>query len=525
MKPLFDSYMMVDWSGATRPCTGANSIWLHVRGRRNGRLERLALDNPPTRHTATGLIRSWLQHLVAERRRVLVGFDFPLGYPRGTAQRLGLDGAPWRAVWDRLADMMRDGANNENNRFAVASELNRDLTGEPFPFWGCPASSHDQLGLDHLQPTRLRPHLPSDLPSHRLVEQRLPSAQPVWKLYGNGSVGGQALTGIPRVRSLRDDPDLASVTRIWPFETGFALTEARVVITEIYPSLIACPPVSSYPKDAAQVVAVARHYAGLDEAGALDGCFAGGKDLAALERRDAAREEGWVLGVTEPLLRALEPPGEPAYLSDPQAIYARSWQMVRDAIDLEAIDPQLHDIAIRLVHTAGDPTVIDGLAASAGAVARARKAIAGGAPILVDAEMVAAGITIRPPGGVICTLNHDSVPELAERRGTTRSAAAVDFWQPHLEGAVVAIGNAPTALYRLLELIQAGAPRPAAIIGFPVGFVGAAESKDALMAQSQVPWIALGGRRGGSALAAAAVNALLQVGSEEIAAPNPATAG
>jgi len=434
-----------------------------------------------------------------------------LGYPRGTAQRLGLGGTPWRAMWDRIADMMRDGANNANNRFAMASELNRELTGEPFPFWGCPAATDAQPGYDHLQSTRLRQHLPSDLPSHRLVEQRLPSAQPVWKLYGTGSVGGQALTGIPRVRSLRDDPDLAQVTRIWPFETGFALSEARVIITEIYPSLVVCPPLASYPKDAAQVVAVAEHYATLDEAGALDSYFAGGKDLAALERRDAAREEGWVLGVTEPLMRVLEPPQEAPYLSDPQAIYARSWQMVREAIDLAAIDPQLREIAIRLVHTAGDPTVIDGLAASPDAVARARRALAAGAPILVDAEMVAAGITGDSPGGVICTLNHDSVPELAERRGTTRSAAAVDFWQPHLEGAVVAIGNAPTALYRLLELIAAGVPKPAAIIGFPVGFVGAAESKAALAANRlDIAYVALAGRRGGSALAAAAVNALAE---------------
>src|SRR5258706_4839055 len=209
--PLFDTYFMVDWSGAKRPCTGANSVWLHVLGRRHGKLERLALDNAPTRHTATGLIRSWLHHLVAEKRRVLVGFDFPLGYPRGTAQRLGLKGTQWRALWDRLADMMRDGANNANNRFAVAGELNRELTGETFTFWGCPTSKEGELGLDHLQPTRLRAHLPGDLPSHRLVEQRLPTAQPVWKLYGNGSVGSQALTGIPRVRSLRDDPDLAAV--------------------------------------------------------------------------------------------------------------------------------------------------------------------------------------------------------------------------------------------------------------------------------------------------------------------------
>jgi precorrin-8X/cobalt-precorrin-8 methylmutase len=523
--PLFDSYVMVDWSGAKQPCTGANSIWLHVLGRRQGRLERLALDNPPTRHTATRLLRSWLHHLAAEKRRVLVGFDFPLGYPRGTAQRLGLTGMPWRVMWDRLADMMRDGANNANNRFEVASELNRELTGEAFPFWGCPALAAGSMPYDHLTPQRKRPHGPNDLPSHRLVDQRVPTAQPVWKLYGNGSVGGQALTGIPHVRSLRDDPDLAAVTRVWPFETGFSRGDARIVMTEIYPSLITPIPLGTYPHDAAQVVAMAQHFAVHDEAGTLEAQFAGATDIGALERRDAGREEGWILGVTEPVARKLEPSVEEAYLRDPQAIYARSWQMVRAAVDLDTIEPQLHDIAIRLVHTAGDPTVVDGLSASPDAVAQAQMALRAGAPILVDAEMVAAGITAHPAGGVVCTLNHPEVPELAERLGTTRSAAAVDFWQPHLGGAVVAIGNAPTALFRLLELIEAGAPKPAAIIGFPVGFVGAAESKAALMSVKDVPWIALAGRRGGSALAAAAVNALLHAGADALVPVNEASAG
>jgi precorrin-8X/cobalt-precorrin-8 methylmutase len=162
---------------------------------------------------------------------------------------------------------------------------------------------------------------------------------------------------------------------------------------------------------------------------------------------------------------------------------------------------------LRLIHTTGEPSLIDDLVASTGAAAAGRKALKAGADVLVDATMVAAGITKRR---VICTLNDRRVPELKKRLGTTRSAAAVELWQSRLDGAVVAIGNAPTALFHLLEMIAAGAPKPALVLGFPVGFVGAAEAKAAL-AQNPwgIPFIALTGRRGGSALAAAAINALI----------------
>ena len=165
---------------------------------------------------------------------------------------------------------------------------------------------------------------------------------------------------------------------------------------------------------------------------------------------------------------------------------------------------------VRIIHACGMTDIAQDLAWSDGAGAAGAKALADGAPILVDAEMVAHGIIKRrlPRNNkVVCTLNDPAVPGAAKSVGTTRSAMAVELWRPMLEGAVIAIGNAPTALFRLLELIEDGAPKPALILGFPVGFVGAAESKEALL-QSGLPFIALRGRRGGSAMAAAAVNAL-----------------
>src|SRR5579864_4313222 len=198
---------------------------------------------------------------------------------------------------------------------------------------------------------------------------------------------------------------------------------------------------------------------------------------------------------------------EAAYLRDPAAIYRRSFALIRREVDLAALPRDLRPIALRLIHASGEPALADALIASPGAAAAGRKALANSAAIIADAAMVAAGITDRD---ALCTLNDKRVPGLARRLKTTRSAAAVELWRPHLDGAIVAIGNAPTALFHLLEIIAGGAPRPVLILGFPVGFVGAAEAKEALARNSWgIPFIALAGRRGGSALAAAAVNALV----------------
>lgn len=200
------------------------------------------------------------------------------------------------------------------------------------------------------------------------------------------------------------------------------------------------------------------------------------------------------------------------YERDPAAIYAASFQTVRREAALERFDASMAALAVRLIHACGMVEIADRLVHSPEAFTQGQRALAAGAPVLCDCEMVGAGIIRRDlpcENDVVVTLNDTRVPGLATRIGNTRSAAAVELWRDHIEGAVVAIGNAPTALFHLLELLDAGWPKPAVILGFPVGFVGAAESKAALAADPrECDFIALRGRRGGSAIASAAVNAL-----------------
>jgi len=200
------------------------------------------------------------------------------------------------------------------------------------------------------------------------------------------------------------------------------------------------------------------------------------------------------------------------YESDPAAIYAQSFATVRAEARLDRFDAAMQGVAIRLIHACGMIDVADRLAFSPDAAAAGRDALRAGAPILCDCEMVAAGVIRRSlpsDNPVLVTLNDPRVPDMAASVATTRSAAAVELWRDRLAGSVVAIGNAPTALFRLLELLDEGAPKPALILGFPVGFVGAAESKAELARDPRgAGFIALRGRRGGSAMAAAAVNAL-----------------
>jgi len=202
------------------------------------------------------------------------------------------------------------------------------------------------------------------------------------------------------------------------------------------------------------------------------------------------------------------------WLADGAEITRRSFAIVEAEADFNGLDTDERGVATRLIHACGMVDIAPDLRFAPGAVAAGRAALRAGAPILADARMVEAGITrARLPADnrVICTLNDPDVPDRARRDATTRSAAAVDLWLPDLGGAVVAIGNAPTALFRLLDLLAEGAPRPAAILGFPVGFVGAAESKAAL-AETDLPFVTLLGRRGGTPMAAAAVNALAREG-------------
>ena len=198
------------------------------------------------------------------------------------------------------------------------------------------------------------------------------------------------------------------------------------------------------------------------------------------------------------------------YVRDGGEIYRRSFATIRAEADLARFPADVARVVVRMIHACGMTDLPADVGYSDGVVGAARAALLGGAPVLCDAHMVAAGITRRrlPAGNeVVCTLSDPAVPSLAARLGTTRSAAALDRWGSRLDGAVVAIGNAPTALFRLLELVGAGAGRPAAVLGIPVGFVGAAESKAAL-AESGLEYLVVHGRRGGSAMTVAAVNAV-----------------
>lgn len=199
------------------------------------------------------------------------------------------------------------------------------------------------------------------------------------------------------------------------------------------------------------------------------------------------------------------------YIRDGAEIYRRSFAIIRAEADLARFAPEEEKVAVRVIHAAGMVEVAADLAFGPGAAAAAKAALEAGAPVICDSRMVANGITrgrLPASNDVICTLDDPSVPTLALTIGNTRTAAAMMLWGDRLKGAVVAIGNAPTALFHLFEMLDAGAPRPAVVIGMPVGFVGAAESKEALIADGRVPYIVVRGRKGGSAMAAATVNAL-----------------
>jgi hypothetical protein len=278
---------MVDWSAAAVPRRGRDAIWLCHR-----RAGRVRLENPATRLAARDRLAELLAAEVAAGRSVLAGFDFPFGYPEGFAARLGGD---WRRVWQLLGEWLVEAGDNANNRFEVAARLNQRICGAAAPFWGCPPRHvGDFLGMRHH-----RSHDGIGLAEQRLADARATGPQPVWKLYGNGSAGSQALTGIPIVHWLRQR--FEGSARIWPFETGLAAPERRagqIVFAEIYPSLVPPRRRAGEVKDRAQVRSIARHFAALDAAGRLGALFSGPPDLTPAERRRIERDESWILGVT-----------------------------------------------------------------------------------------------------------------------------------------------------------------------------------------------------------------------------------
>lgn len=284
---------MVDWSAAASRNTGKDSIWWALLRRKGDRLRLARRRNPGTRHAATNELADKLAELAAEGDRVLVGFDFPFGYPDGTAERLGMPGLPWRHVWQELADLIDDAPDNRNNRIDVAEGLNGRLSGEAFPFWG---NVREETRAFLVRRGR-RPHGDGDLAEWRLCDKRARTTSSVWQLAGAGSVGSQVLTGIPRVLQLRTDPRLATISHIWPFETGLRHDpRPQIVFAEVYPSLVEPEPEPDIVKDARQVRTIAKHFAALDVAGDLGALFEGDPALTQAERTIVETEEAWILG-------------------------------------------------------------------------------------------------------------------------------------------------------------------------------------------------------------------------------------
>ena len=297
---------MVDWSANSTPKIGKDSIWLALAERTSTGLHLHALANPSTRRAAKETVAQLLTAMLATGKHVLAGFDFPLGYPKGTAEALGLGGNDvWLETWRLLAAKpgLKDQPGNRNDRFQVASDLNKRMGSAEGPFWGTPATE----AYAHLKATKpgSRDHLP---PEMRLCDELAIGAKSVWQLYYAGSVGGQALTGIPVVHSLFECPNLRGRCRVWPFETGLQELAVRdthrpIVFAEIYPALVKTrPQPHEQILDRAQVKAMVAYAAILDDRGELGRLFAGATGLCSKEREAIEQEEGWILGLSGPFL-------------------------------------------------------------------------------------------------------------------------------------------------------------------------------------------------------------------------------
>lgn len=285
---LFDRYIAVDWSAANRPRIGADSIWIAELGPEGARLSL----NPPTRREATELIIERIKAARGAGERVMVGFDFVFGYPRGAARAI-TGKAGWRSIWEAIGSQIEDGPDNRSNRFELAARFNRAIEVEYF--WGHP-QHHAYVGLAPRRPLHGYPHIAE----HRLAEKYVRGPQPAWKLTGAGAVGSQSLLGIARLGQIRRAVPEA---RIWPFETAFESELGTVALVEIYPSMFPLPG-RLEPRDREQVEVSVARFAELDAAGLLGEFLSAPGILLPSQKRDVLEEEGWIAGVGhEHLLR------------------------------------------------------------------------------------------------------------------------------------------------------------------------------------------------------------------------------
>jgi len=292
--PLFDRYIAVDWSAANAPRRGRDSIWIGELGPEG----RAPSENPPTRHAAMEAIATRLVAARQRGERIMLGFDFVFGYPRGAAAAIA--GSPdWRALWQYLAAEVADTSGNNSNRFQLAEAINHRLADGPH-FWGHP-HQHSYAALHPKRPAGAY----GSIPERRAAERYVRSAQPVWKLTGVGSVGSQAMLGIARLEALRTDPRFAADTAVWPFETGFADDLGKpIIVTEIYPSLFPVSAADGLPRDRAQVEVSTTRFAELDRTGLLGDFLSPPAGMTDEERAILITEEGWIAGAGHQALLA-----------------------------------------------------------------------------------------------------------------------------------------------------------------------------------------------------------------------------
>lgn len=303
MSRLFDAFIMVDWSAAAKPVTGANSIWVGILAK-DARLKfQFRAVNLPTRLKAREFIRDMVEKLSRRGDKVLVGFDFSMGFPAGTAAAMGLnisETPPWRALYTYLSGKVREREDNSNARFAIAAGMNYAISKGPYPFWGAPV--RDQASTLPGKRPDFGPEAP--LAEFRQCERALKEAGHVhpkstWQLAYAGSVGSQTLLGIPHVDWLASQLE---GTAIWPFQTGLAaitedtLKATPIIFAEVYPSLVPAKPGPGQVLDEVQVEAIARHYCDLDAKGALGPLFGAQDTPNDAEKSQIELEEGWILG-------------------------------------------------------------------------------------------------------------------------------------------------------------------------------------------------------------------------------------
>lgn len=295
MARLFNSYVMVGWSAGSKPATGKDSVWIGVlKPDARFRLQFEA-HNPATRQEAYDLLIKIVGDMIRLRQRVLLGVDFALGYPQGTAAALKLKRQDWRGLWDFLGSRVSDKPNNLNSRFNDGAQMNRLMTDQPWPFWGAPARDA-QRTLTATKPTYDHAGLP---PLLRRAEQALkPAPKPLWQLYGAGTSGGQAILGIPRARALLDH--FGDKAAVWPFQTGWKtpaeLDALSLLIAEVNPAVATVKPEAGELPDRARVRELAEHFARLDDAGRLGDALTAPKGTAQADIDAVEQEEGWILG-------------------------------------------------------------------------------------------------------------------------------------------------------------------------------------------------------------------------------------